>query len=102
MTEPDFLKEWHSNFPSFYQQMPPNRDRIRLNELAAEYHQECDAFDDRICSGKHKGTSFPMTPAERREIEANARRVRDTKLAEAMSLGFTQRQFQEALLNNAT
>ncbi len=102
MTEPEFLGEWHSNFPSIYQQKPPNRDRIRLIELAREYHKECDTFDDRVCSGKHKGVSMPVTPIERMEVDANAMRVRDKKLAEAMSLGFTQKQFQDALQNNAT
>lgn len=102
MTEPEFLREWHSNFPSLYQQHPPDKGRSKLAEIAREYHTQCDAFDDRICSGKHKGVSVPVTSLERAECVRNAKTVRTKQLAKAIDLGFSEKDFQEALVNNAT
>ncbi len=49
--------------------------RQLLAELAATYHDRCDAFDALVCTGRRHGEPAPMTPKEVAAVNRNAREV---------------------------
>ena len=67
----------------------PEREK-QLIALAEEYHKTCDAYDDRICSGRNQyGESTPRTNTEFQLINANAQQVRKRVILKGASLGFS-------------
>ena len=72
-------------------------DKI-LMDLAKEYHECCDLYDDRICSGKNQyGESTPRTSAEFQLINTNAQQVRKRVILKGASLGFSREAVSKAI-----
>ncbi len=71
----------------------------KLRELAETYHNGCNAYDKRVCSGisPRTGEAMPLTPDEMRLINRHARTMRDEMIAEGWKLGFISRQVEEAI-----
>lgn len=70
----------------------------RLYELAAKYHQSCEAYDQMICTGPVRyGEIYPATPAEFNLINKNALKVRKAILDEAVNDGFSHAEILKAI-----
>lgn len=66
-----------SSFNAEYQCEWPNDDNwAKLVELARRYHEECEAFDQRICTGTKDGIAMPLTSWQRGTINKHALEVR--------------------------
>lgn len=73
---------------------------LELIELAKRYHDSCDSYDNRICSGVNDyGESTPTTSTEMHLINVNAMRVRRIIIEIGLSRGFTSSQVGEAIRN---
>lgn len=47
-----------------------------IDDLAKEYHQRCDAYDERVCMGVNEyGEKIPVTTYQYNAVNANARAV---------------------------
>ncbi|HDR9024792.1 TPA: hypothetical protein QDB09_005399 [Burkholderia vietnamiensis] len=76
--------------------------RTQLDELAAEYHQRCEAYDRLVCSGPIvDGSIMPATDHERRIINRNAGAVLRELTKRAELHGYTSRQFWKAIQEHA-
>lgn len=76
--------------------------RTGLQELATEYHQETEAYAQKVCTGKtDEGVAVPMTADQRRLININALEVHRVKLIQVRELGFTNKDFWQAVVNAA-
>jgi hypothetical protein len=53
----------------------PSKNKIRLRELALEYHQKCEEYDRLVCTGPIKNGSIAPIGAEVGLICRNARKV---------------------------
>ena len=74
----------------------------RKRELAREYHERTEAYDRTVCTGPIvRGGIMPVTPEQSSLINRNARKVRDELGVEAARLGFTPKQWCEAISNAA-
>ena len=75
----------------------PEREK-QLMDLAKEYHGSCDAYDDRICSGKNEyGESTPRTNVEFQLINQNASQVRKRVIEKGLTLGFDKHTVSKAI-----
>lgn len=75
-----------------------SRSDIALIQLADQYHELCEAYDRKICTGPIvKDGIMPNTDEERILINKNAKEVRTRLGAEATCLGFTTQQWREAI-----
>ena len=80
----------------------PSPEEKRLRELAREYHQRTEAYDRTVCTGPIvRGGIMPATGEERALITRNANAMRYDLGVEAAKLGFTPKQWQEAISNAA-
>lgn len=80
----------------------PSPEEKRLRELAHEYHERTERFDQIHCKARDKrGIAIPVMPDERSACTKNAMRVRDELGVEAARLGFTPKQWHEAISNAA-
>lgn len=74
----------------------------RLCELAREYHERTERFDQIHCKARNKrGIAIPETAGEMSICTSNAKRVYDELWIEAARLGFNRKQWQKALSNAA-
>lgn len=79
-------------------------DRERqLRELGERYHQNCDAYDRRVCTGisPRSGEPMPVTPGEMGLINRHSRQVRNDLIREGESMGFTQEQVCQSIRDTA-
>lgn len=66
------------SFNAEYQcEWPPDDNWGKLVELARQYHDVCEEFDKRVCTGMKNGIAIPTTGWEQGMISAHAREVRD-------------------------
>lgn len=80
----------------------PSPAEKRLRELAREYHERTEAYDRTICTGPIvRGGIMPATPEQHALINRHARTVRDELGIEAARLGFSPKQWREAISNAA-
>ena len=80
----------------------PSPEEKRLRELAHEYHERTEAYDRTVCTGPIvRGGIMPATPEQHSRINIHARTVRDELGVEAARLGFTPKQWREAISNVA-
>ena len=80
----------------------PSPQEKQLRELAREYHERTERFDQIHCKGRDKrGIAIPVTFDERSACTKNAMRVRGELGVEAARLGFTPKQWGEAIRNAA-
>ncbi|ADP02352.1 gp7 [Burkholderia phage KS14] len=76
--------------------------RTQLDELAAEYHERCEAYDRLVCTGPIiHGSIMPATAHELRLIGRNARAVLRELAERAAMLGYSSRQLTKAIQENA-
>lgn len=70
----------------------------QLMSLAKEYHDACDVYDNRICSGKNEyGESMPRTSVEFQLINQNAAQVRKRVIQKGLMLGFDRNTVSRAI-----
>lgn len=83
---------------NYIQKFEVSEREKQLMGLAQEYNNSCDAYDDRICSGKNGyGESVPRTNAEFQMVNANAAQVRKRVIQKGLSLGFDQHTISKAI-----
>ena|SRR5260221_2270662 len=72
-----------------------------LRELAKQYHERCETYDQSVCTGRHPktGTAMPVDPYQFRSINTHALRVRDEINRVGESMGFTDEQVTRAIQN---
>ncbi len=72
-----------------------------LRELAKQYHERCEAYDQVVCTGKHPktGEAIPASPYQLRSINANAIRVRADIIQQGHDMGFMYEQITRAIQN---
>ncbi len=49
-----------------------DENTARLKDIARLYHEETEAYDQLICTARHRGTSMPVTPEQRHLVTRNA------------------------------
>jgi hypothetical protein len=56
----------------------PTPEQERESAIAQQYHENCDAYDKRVCSGisPRTGEVIPITPREQRLVAEHSRQVR--------------------------
>ena len=80
----------------------PSPEEKLLRDLAREYHERTEAYDSTVCTGPIvRGGIMPATPEQHALINRHARTVRDELSVEAARLGFTPKQWREAISNAA-
>ena len=93
-----------SAFKREYLEVPwtPSPEEKLLRDLAREYHERTEAYDSTVCTGPIvRGGIMPATPEQHALINRHARTVRDELSVEAARLGFTPKQWREAISNAA-
>lgn len=70
-----------------------------LYDLAQQYHERCDAYDQRHCTGKspRAGEPLPANGNELGAINANAKEVHEDIVRQGHFMGFTPRQIEDAI-----
>lgn len=77
---------------------PDQPPRHRLAQLVDECRESMEAFDRTVCTGPVvRGGIQPVTPEERRAITRNALDTRRAYAEKAEALGFTRRDWEDAL-----
>ena len=70
-----------------------------LDRLVEEYHEETEAFDQMICTGRtENGTAVPVNGRELRTINANDRELRSRLRLKAERLGFTLKEVHASMV----
>lgn len=86
----DFKKQFLGEFiPSIHGE---------LFDLAKEYNERCEAYDQIICTGQKYGEAIPMSSKEYGLINKHAISVKEELLIKVRDLGFTAKDFQKALI----
>jgi hypothetical protein len=76
--------------------------RTQLDELAAEYHERCETYDRRVCTGPIvRGSIAPANPRELRLINRHAIAVLRELRSRAELHGFSPIQLFKAIHNHA-
>jgi HD superfamily phosphohydrolase YqeK len=71
---------------------------IKLRELAKQYHDECDAYDDRVCKARNEyGESVPQSNGQYQMINQNAIHVRRKIEMIAKRQGFSRDEIFKAI-----
>ena len=90
-----FLNYFEENY---IQKFEISEREKQLMDLAKDYHDSCDAYDDRICSGKNEyGESTPRTNVEFQLINQNASQVRKRVIEKGLKLGFDRHTVSKAI-----
>lgn len=73
-----------------------------LRELGKDYHEMCEAYDRRVCSGEHPetGEAIPVNPSEYALVNKHAWETR-TEIVRIgrVRYGFTEEQVRQAIKN---
>ena len=84
----EYLNEWQ-----------PDPRAMRLQEMAEQYHTECEAYDRTVCTGPvTKDGIMPATHDECALINRNALTVLQRILAAAEREGFSWRELADAIV----
>ena len=74
-------------------------DRV-LRKLAQRYHQETEGYDREVCTGPIiNGSIMPEGGLQRALITRNARRWNDKLCRRALRIGFSEKEWNQALNN---
>lgn len=74
-----------------YGDFKPTESDRRLYELAKQYHEETEAYDQTVCSGRiERGIAMPVDAYEFGLINRNALRVRDRLIKDNPGIGRTE------------
>lgn len=88
----------YQDYATDYQCSGVSSRATRLQELASQYHEECEAYDQSICSILHeKYGAMLATNDELAKINKNALAVRRKIFAVAEDEGFTWRELVDAI-----
>lgn len=78
----------------------PNFAQIKLRELAIQYIEETENYDQIICQIKNKyGIAIPTTPRERGLCSINASNLFNKLMIEVEGLNFTRAEFLKEIQN---
>lgn len=81
-----------------FQEWQPSEKDIKLSELAAEYHERCEAYDRTVCTGPNgRGGIVPASYKEFGLIIKNANHVYATLLRKATEHGITKQELRRAI-----
>lgn len=79
---------------------PEPVDRTRLNQLAKQCVDECEAYDRTVCTGPViDGVVMTRTSDEWRLVANNAHAVRERLWLEVQEMGFTRKEWNLAIMN---
>jgi hypothetical protein len=83
---------------NYIQKFEISKREKQLMSLSKEYHDACDSYDDRICSGKNEyGESTPRTNTEFQLVNQNAAYVRNMVIKKGLRLGFSKNEISKAI-----
>lgn len=87
----DFVCEWRMS----------ERD-IKLQDMARQYHAECEAFDRTVCTGPiREGSIAPADYREMAAINRNAHKVMRRLSTEALGYGIERHELMRAIAREA-
>ena len=66
-------------------------------QLAKEYYDRCEAYDQTVCSGKREGVAMPVDVHELGLVNRNANRVLKEMQQRAQAAGFTNADLRDAM-----
>lgn len=69
----------------------------KMDELAHEYHRDCEAYDASVCSANVRGEATPTCPRELALVNRNASRVLQEVLAKAAAEGIDAKDMRRAI-----
>jgi len=88
-------------FRSWMEAPEPNtvlEARNKLRTLAEQYHQTCEEYDRTICTGPIiDGAIMPADHQQYKDISRHAQDVRNKLAPQALALGFTRTQWDDAI-----
>lgn len=102
ITEETFMKLSANRHKEMYGEwLALSEEDKHLRELAERYHADCDAYDNRVCTGisPRTGEAIPVTPYELGLVGKHARTVRESLIREGESMGLTAKQVEQAIRN---
>lgn len=83
------------DFQRLYLNEPPDPAELKLQQLAREYEETCEAFDQRVCTGRSRdGVAMPVTSWEVAAVNGFAK---ETLSRLARRAGVSQTKFLEAI-----
>jgi hypothetical protein len=97
-TDNESIERWKApggsasaRLPLLYGDFTPTENDRRLYELAKQYHDETEAYDQRVCSFRNeRGIAMPKDHYERGLINRNAQAVLERLLAQNKDIGRTE------------
>lgn len=81
----------------FSTQFTLSREEMRADELARQYHVDCEAYDEMVCSGRSRGEAMPIGARELALVNVNASRVRREVYDKAKADGVDQELVRKAI-----
>ena len=79
--------------------LPVSDEQRELDRLTTEYHEETEAFDQMICTGRtENGTAVPLGAGELGVINQHARELRTQLSRTAERLGFTLKEVHASMV----
>ena len=88
-------------FERVYESQESEAAHRELSRLAKQYHQETEYFDRAVCTGPIiRGGIMPATGSEHAAINKNASAVRERLFYETLKLGFSEKQWIQAIKSN--
>lgn len=85
-------------FQTLYQgEIQISEKTLKMNELAAIYHRQCESYDRIVCSEIKHGEATPTNGRELILINKNAKIVKEMIYAKASKHGITRMEMQRAI-----
>lgn len=76
------------------------KDRF-LYDLAQQYHERCEAYDQTVCTGRRDGIAIPRDSEQLGLINRHALQVRRELLQQVLAKGLTKNDFIRAIQRKA-
>lgn len=79
--------------------LAPTERELQLEALAKLYHERCEAYDRRVCSGisPHTGEAMPVDGRELGSVNNNAYHVLRDILSQGVNNGFSEQEIMHAI-----
>lgn len=84
----------------FQQEWEPTESDIKAAELARIYHDECEAYDRKVCTGTGRDVAMPTSPLELWRVNRNARNVYQRIVEIAAEFGIGEREMHKAIIKH--
>lgn len=93
----DYPKQRDSEFYTGSFALDPKH--IQMQELAKKYHDECDSYDNAVCTGfcHRTNTKMPVTAYQSRLVSMNALLVLKKVYTEAQEHGICVQELRQAI-----